>query len=175
LVPQKTAARIKEVSISSAALSLPPAKTPDSTAQHWLRTRPQDLQDHVVIPSGVKSLLVRRRELFPLGVIGLSKQNLEPTSGLEPLSPALVTSDNSCVARVCTGLEMPHKWAAFSAPGCCVLHRIAPYCVPGGIKIAFPVVFAGSASAEPKVVSPQDGWCPPDAISLRLGMRGRGC
>ena len=72
-MPQKTAAKIKEVSVSSAALSLPPAKAPDSTAQDRLCARPQDLQDHVVIPRGVKSLLVRRRELFRLGVFGLSK------------------------------------------------------------------------------------------------------
>jgi hypothetical protein len=32
----------------------------------------------------------------------------EPTSGLEPLTYNLITSDNSCVAGVCTGLQIPH-------------------------------------------------------------------
>jgi hypothetical protein len=30
----------------------------------------------------------------------------------------LITSDNSRVAGVCRGLQMPHIYAAFSAPGC---------------------------------------------------------
>ncbi len=72
--------------MSTTVLGLSPVTAPDSIAQHWLRTRPQELQDHVAGPSGVKSLLVRRRGNFPLGVFGLSKPNSEPTSGLEPLT-----------------------------------------------------------------------------------------
>ena len=37
----------------------------------------------------------------------------------------LITSDHSGVAGVCTGLQISHFEAAFSAPGCCLLHRIA--------------------------------------------------
>jgi hypothetical protein len=33
----------------------------------------------------------------------------EPTSGLEPLTPAPATSVRSCVAERCTGLQIPHK------------------------------------------------------------------
>ena len=36
------------------------------------------------------------------------KQNREPASGLEPLTPAPATSVRSVVAGVCTGLQMPH-------------------------------------------------------------------
>jgi hypothetical protein len=35
-------------------------------------------------------------------------KNKEPTSGLEPLTPALATGDRSVVAGVCRGLQMPH-------------------------------------------------------------------
>jgi hypothetical protein len=37
----------------------------------------------------------------------------------------LITSDNSCVAGVCTRLQFPHTQADFLSPACCVLHRIA--------------------------------------------------
>jgi hypothetical protein len=37
----------------------------------------------------------------------------------------LITSDRSCVTGVCSGLQMPHIYAAFSSPACPVLHRIA--------------------------------------------------
>ena len=37
----------------------------------------------------------------------------------------LITSDNSYVAGTCRGLQIPHFKAAFSAPACRVLHRIA--------------------------------------------------
>jgi hypothetical protein len=37
----------------------------------------------------------------------------------------LITSDASGVAGVCRRLQIPHIWTAFSALGCCVLHRIA--------------------------------------------------
>src|SRR5215213_7851285 len=37
----------------------------------------------------------------------------------------LITSDNSDVAGVCSGLPFPHFQAVFSAPGCRVLHSIA--------------------------------------------------
>ena len=37
----------------------------------------------------------------------------------------LITSDPSGLARGCKRLQMPHIWAAFSAPACLVLHCIA--------------------------------------------------
>jgi hypothetical protein len=39
--------------------------------------------------------------------------------------PLLIASDPSGVAGGCTGLQIPHVSAAFSAPGCCALRRIA--------------------------------------------------
>src|SRR5215203_3633209 len=38
----------------------------------------------------------------------------------------LITSDNSCVAGVCSGLQTPHIKAVSSSLDCPVLHRIAP-------------------------------------------------
>jgi hypothetical protein len=49
----------------------------------------------------------------------------EPTSGLEPLTPAPATSDQSGVAEACTDLQNPHSWRVFLALPCPVLHRIA--------------------------------------------------
>jgi hypothetical protein len=37
----------------------------------------------------------------------------------------LITSDQSCVAEVCTGLQMPHIYAVFFSGACPRLHRIA--------------------------------------------------
>ncbi len=37
----------------------------------------------------------------------------------------LITSDNSCVAGVCTSLQIPHIQGVSSSLACCVLHRIA--------------------------------------------------
>src|ERR687890_1527096 len=39
--------------------------------------------------------------------------------------PLLITSDNSRVAGVCRGLQIPHSWAIFVSPACFVLHCIA--------------------------------------------------
>jgi hypothetical protein len=36
------------------------------------------------------------------------RKKREPTSGLEPLTWSLLTSDASGVAGVCTGLQIPH-------------------------------------------------------------------
>src|ERR671919_6996 len=44
----------------------------------------------------------------------------------------LITSDHSGVAGVCRGLQMPHYLEAFPFPA---LLRVAPYCVPGGIRV----------------------------------------
>ena len=63
-------------------------------------------------------------------------KNEEPTSGLEPLTPAPATGDNSCVAGVCTRLQIPHFQAAFSAPGCPMLHRFA-FLVVSDITLVF--------------------------------------
>jgi hypothetical protein len=41
----------------------------------------------------------------------------EPTSGLEPLTPASATSDNSGVAGGCTELQIPHIYAGFLCSG----------------------------------------------------------
>ena len=41
------------------------------------------------------------------------------------LGDLLITSDQSCVAQVCTGLQMPHIYAVFFSGACPRLHRIA--------------------------------------------------
>jgi hypothetical protein len=53
------------------------------------------------------------------------KENREPTSGLEPLTPAPATSDHSGVAGGCTGLQIPPNQANLFSLVCPVLHRIA--------------------------------------------------
>jgi hypothetical protein len=40
---------------------------------------------------------------------GICRQNKEPTSGLEPLTPAPATSVRSVVAGVCSRLQNPHS------------------------------------------------------------------
>ncbi len=75
---------------------------------------------------------------------------------LEPLTPAPVTSARSCVAGGCTRLQIPHSWVAFSAPGCCALHRIA-----------FPVVSGGSVLRSAIAVSVTQPGAIPNSSELR--------
>jgi hypothetical protein len=42
----------------------------------------------------------------------------DPTSGLEPLTPAPATSDHSGVGGVCRGLQMPHIQRDFCSLVC---------------------------------------------------------
>jgi hypothetical protein len=69
----------------------------------------------------------RRSRLLTLN----GRQKREPTSGLEPLTPA----HYECAAGRCRGLHevanLPYlKGFPFSALPC-----VAPYCVPGGVKV----------------------------------------
>jgi hypothetical protein len=51
---------------------------------------------------------ITSQKLPLLQIFGLSKPIREPTSGLEPLTPAPATSVRSVVAEGCTGLQIPH-------------------------------------------------------------------
>ena len=44
----------------------------------------------------------------------------------------LITSDNQGIAAVCTGLQISAYLSRFFFSG---LHSVAPYCVPGGIRV----------------------------------------
>jgi hypothetical protein len=55
----------------------------------------------------------------------------EPTSGLEPLTPAHYECAVMC-CRDSHGIADPAFLAGFL---CCGLLRVAPYCVPGGVRV----------------------------------------
>src|SRR5215208_4384868 len=54
-----------------------------------------------------------------------SQQNGEPTSGLEPLTPAPATSLRSVVAKRCRGLQIPHRKGVYCSLYCSLLQAIA--------------------------------------------------
>src|SRR5215203_5406818 len=60
-----------------------------------------------------------------------SRQNKEPTSGLEPLT----CSSYECAVRRCRGLHRLANSAYLSLFLFSTLLRVAPYCVPGGIRV----------------------------------------
>ena len=83
----------------------PEADTPDNDAHGACLHTPHRWRQR-----GVKKPSVVDQGLLTFRVFGLSMGKIEePTSGLEPLTPAPVTSARSVVAQRCTGLQMPHK------------------------------------------------------------------
>ena len=68
---------------------------------------------------------LRRFALRSLSLIVLDKPLEESRRADSNRLPLIITSDRSGVAGGCTDLQIPHIYAAFSAPVCCVLHRIA--------------------------------------------------
>jgi hypothetical protein len=72
------------------------------------------LRPLIALPRRVGVLLVYKspdampRLSFIRSIRLIYGQKREPTSGLEPLTPAPATSDNSGVAGVCTSLQIPH-------------------------------------------------------------------
>src|ERR687890_668730 len=88
----------------------------------------------------VRLLYLRLERVLPyLRFSCKSEQNEEPTSGLEPLTPAPATSDHSGVAGVCWGLLMLHSKALFSEWVGGVFHNFAPLMLSGWFN--FPPLF----------------------------------
>jgi hypothetical protein len=82
------------------------------------------------------------------------KQAVEYTLGAMFKHHLLITSDRSRVAGVCTALQIPHIQTGFSG-----LLRVAPYCVPGGVKVVSNGVRNSGASAP--TFSCGLSWSPP--------------
>jgi hypothetical protein len=86
------------------------------------------------IASGVKQPSAVDRWFYSFRVFGLSMGKGEPTSGLEPLScslrvitQALQGFARDCKCRISRGLSLLR------------LMRVAPYCVPGGVRVVSEV------------------------------------
>jgi len=87
----------------------------------------------VTIESTADALLTkpptRSSGAFPF--YGFCRKNKEPTSGLEPLTPAPASSDQSGVAGVHRSANPPYI-RSFLFSG---LLRVAPYCVRSGVRV----------------------------------------
>ncbi len=100
------------------------------------------------------------------------RQKREPTSGLEPLTPAPATSDQSGVAEVCGGLQIPHIQAGFFSLPCPVLHRIALAVVSEWYQY-YPRIGRGLRTSFASTLEPPVQGCPqlPPGARPRSGAR----
>ena len=63
------------------------------------------------------------------------RKKKEPTSGLEPLSPAPATSEKKGVAKHCSGLLWLAEYSYLSLFPCPDLHTIAKHCALGDVEV----------------------------------------
>src|ERR671926_1456842 len=103
----------------------------DAEFLSWQRRHPEGFvlniyhgppSNGVIHPAGFSHFQARQDMHPPLYECSIKTygENKEPTSGLEPLTPAPATSVRSVVSGHCTELQNPHRNRVF-CPLCCPL------------------------------------------------------